>query len=115
MTLSRLALLGLTVALSSCAVSLCDKDPTDPRCDQSPVSPDTLQVLPIRIPLSGENLTVRLGVGTGTVVLKQGGKEAALGQLRQRLPASELLAVANARARLPTWLASQVSSLVTRA
>lgn len=81
MTLSRLALLGLTVALSSCAVSLCDKDPTDPRCDQSPVSPDTLQVLPIRIPLSGENLTVRLGVGTGTVVLKQGGKEAALGQL----------------------------------
>ena len=31
------------------------------------------------------------------------------------VPASELLAVANARARLPTWLASQVSSLVTRA
>ena len=43
------------------------------------------------------------------------GSAAALGQLRQRLPASELLAVANARARLPTWLASQVSSLVTRA
>lgn len=42
------------------------------------------------------------------------GSEAALDQLRQRLPASELLAVANARARLPTWLASQVSSLVTR-
>ena len=43
------------------------------------------------------------------------GSEAALGQLRRKLPASELLAVANARARLPTWLASQVSSLVTRA
>jgi hypothetical protein len=43
------------------------------------------------------------------------GSEAALGQLRQRLPASEMLTVANARARLPTWLASQVSRLVTRA
>lgn len=81
MTLFRLALIGLTVAMSSCAVSLCDKDPTDPRCDQSPVSPDTLQVLPIRIPLSGEHITVRLGVGTGTVVLRQGSKEVALGAL----------------------------------
>jgi len=41
--------------------------------------------------------------------------EAALGQLRRKLPASELQAVANARARLPTWLASQVSTLETRA
>ena len=81
MTLFRLALFGLTVAMSSCAVSLCDKDPTDPRCDQSPVSPDTLQVLPIRIPLSGEHITVRLGIGTGTVVLRQNGKEVALGAL----------------------------------
>ncbi len=43
------------------------------------------------------------------------GSAAALGQIRRRLPASELQAVANARARLPTWLASQVSALVTRA
>jgi hypothetical protein len=33
------------------------------------------------------------------------------GQLRQRLAASELLAVTNARVGLLTWLASQVSSL----
>jgi hypothetical protein len=32
-----------------------------------------------------------------------------------KLPASDLQAVANARARLPTWLASQVSTLVARA
>ena len=43
------------------------------------------------------------------------GSEEALGQLRSKLPASELQAVANVRARLPTWLASQVSTLVTRA
>jgi hypothetical protein len=43
------------------------------------------------------------------------GSEAALRRLRRKLPASELQAVANARARLPTWLASQVSTLVTRA
>lgn len=43
------------------------------------------------------------------------GSEAALRRLRRKLPASELQAVANARARLPTWLASQVSALVTRA
>jgi len=43
------------------------------------------------------------------------GSEAALGQLKRKLPAPELLAVANARARIPTWLASQVSTLVTRA
>lgn len=40
------------------------------------------------------------------------GTEAALGKLRRKLPAAELLAVANARARLPTWLASHVSTLV---
>ncbi len=43
------------------------------------------------------------------------GSEAALGQLKRRLPASELQAVADARVRLPTWLASQVSALVTHA
>lgn len=43
------------------------------------------------------------------------GAEAALRRLKRKVPASELLAVANARTRLPTWLASQVSSLVTRA
>lgn len=43
------------------------------------------------------------------------GSEAALGRLKRKVPASELLAVANARARLPTWLASQVSTLVPRA
>lgn len=43
------------------------------------------------------------------------GSAEALGQLRRRLPASELQAVANARPRLPTWLASQVSELVTHA
>jgi hypothetical protein len=42
------------------------------------------------------------------------GSEAALGQLKRKLPPSELQAVANARARLPTWLARQVSTLVTR-
>ncbi len=40
--------------------------------------------------------------------------EAALRQLTRKLPTSELLAVANARARLPAWLASQVSKLVSR-
>lgn len=43
------------------------------------------------------------------------GSEAALGKLKRKLPASELQAVANARARLPTWLASQVSAVVPRA
>jgi hypothetical protein len=43
------------------------------------------------------------------------GSAEALGKLRRRLPASELQAVANARPRLPTWLASQVSELVTHA
>ena len=43
------------------------------------------------------------------------GSAAAIGQLRRKLPASELQVVANARACLPTWLASQVSALVTRA
>lgn len=41
------------------------------------------------------------------------GSAAALGRLKRKLPASELQVVANARARLPTWLASQVSTLVT--
>ena len=43
------------------------------------------------------------------------GSEAALGKLMRKLPASDLQAVAGARARLPTWLASQVSALVPRA
>lgn len=43
------------------------------------------------------------------------GSAAALGRLRQKLPSSELRAIANARARLPTWLASQISGLVTLA
>lgn len=43
------------------------------------------------------------------------GSEQALGKLKRKLPASDLQTVANARARLPTWLASQVSALVTRA
>ena len=43
------------------------------------------------------------------------GSAAALGRLRQKLPASELLAIVNARGRLPTWLATQVSALVNRA
>ncbi|MCC9597074.1 MULTISPECIES: DUF6088 family protein [unclassified Rubrivivax] len=43
------------------------------------------------------------------------GAPAALGQLKKKLPASELHAVAAARARLPTWLASQVSTLLSRA
>ena len=42
------------------------------------------------------------------------GSEAALAQIKKELPASELQAVANARIHLPTWLAKQVSSLVTR-
>jgi len=42
------------------------------------------------------------------------GSEQALSKLKRKLPASELQAIANARARLPTWLASQVSALVTR-
>ncbi len=83
MTITRLglALFGLTMALSSCAVSLCDKDPTDPRCDQSPVPSDKLQVLPIRIPVDGAHVTVRLGNGPGTVVLRQGTKEVSVGAL----------------------------------
>ncbi len=43
------------------------------------------------------------------------GAQHALDKLKRKLPASELLAIANARARLPTWLASQVSALVVRA
>jgi hypothetical protein len=43
------------------------------------------------------------------------GSEATLRKLKMKLPASDLQAVANARARLPTWLASQVSTLVARA
>jgi len=43
------------------------------------------------------------------------GSAAALGKLKRKLHASELHAVTNARALLPTWLASQVSALVTRA
>lgn len=43
------------------------------------------------------------------------GSEQALSKLRRKLPTSELQAVANARARLPTWLARQVSALVSRA
>jgi hypothetical protein len=42
------------------------------------------------------------------------GSEAALKKLRRKLPASALQEVANARARLPTWLAGQVSALMTR-
>jgi hypothetical protein len=41
--------------------------------------------------------------------------EAALGKLRRKLPASQLQAIANARMRLPAWLASQVSALVALA
>jgi hypothetical protein len=41
--------------------------------------------------------------------------EAALDRLKLKLPASDLQAVVGARARLPTWLASQVSALVPRA
>lgn len=43
------------------------------------------------------------------------GSAQALGKLKRKLPASDLQTVANARARLPTWLASQISALVTRA
>lgn len=43
------------------------------------------------------------------------GSEAALGKLIRKLPASDLQAVASARAHLPTWLASQVIALVLRA
>jgi hypothetical protein len=41
------------------------------------------------------------------------GAQATLGHLKRKLPASELQAVVQARTRLPTWLASQVSTLVT--
>ncbi|HND10284.1 MAG TPA: VCBS repeat-containing protein [Pseudomonadota bacterium] len=81
MTTSKLALFGLTWALSSCAVNLCDKDPSDPRCEQNPILPDTLQVMPTRIANTGTHITVRLGTGAGTVVLKQGGKQLSLGSL----------------------------------
>ncbi len=81
MTLSKLSLVGLCVALSSCAVNLCEKDATDPRCSQNPIEPDTLLVMPVRIANTGEHLTVRLGTGTGTVVLKQGSKQISLGTL----------------------------------
>lgn len=81
MTTSKLALFGLCIALSSCAVSLCDKDSTDPRCAETPIQPDTLLVMPARISNSGTHITVRLGTGAGTVVLKQGSKQASLGAL----------------------------------
>lgn len=41
--------------------------------------------------------------------------EAALRKLKRKLPASDLQAVVGARARLPTWLARQVSALMPRA
>jgi Family of unknown function (DUF6088) len=41
--------------------------------------------------------------------------KAAIGRLKLKLPAADLRAVAGARSRLPTWLASQVSALVPRA
>ena len=41
--------------------------------------------------------------------------DSALRQLKRKLPASELQAVADARTRLPAWLASQVSALMTDA
>jgi hypothetical protein len=37
----------------------------------------------------------------------------AIGKLRSKLPPSELEEVASARARLPTWMAQEVSSLMT--
>jgi len=37
----------------------------------------------------------------------------AIGKLRTKLPPSELEEVAAARARLPTWMAQEVSALVT--
>ena len=43
------------------------------------------------------------------------GSKAALGKLRRKLPAAQLQEVANARARLPTWLAGQVSALMRHA
>ena len=52
---------------------------------------------------AGEAIRSRAWVGPS-------GSGAALGKLRRKLPASELQAVANARARLPTWLARQVSA-----
>jgi len=81
MTISRLALFGLCAALSSCAVSLCDNDPSDPRCDQNIVPVDTLQVTPTRIATAGTHVTVRLGKSTGTVVLRQGSKQLDVGAL----------------------------------
>ena len=81
MTISRLFLFGLCAALSSCAVSLCDQDASDPRCSQEVVPTDTLQVLPNRIANDGTHVTVRLGNGTGTVVLRQGSKQIDVGQL----------------------------------
>ena len=81
MTISRLFLFGLCAALSSCAVSLCDQDASDPRCSQEVVPTDTLQVLPNRIANDGTHVTVRLGNGAGTVVLRQGSKQIDVGQL----------------------------------
>jgi hypothetical protein len=43
------------------------------------------------------------------------GSKVALGQLERKVPASAIQAIASARARLPTWLASHVSALVSRA
>jgi hypothetical protein len=81
LALSGLALFGLCTALSSCAVSLCDKDPSDPRCDQNVVPVDTLQVMPTRIATAGTHVTVRLGKSTGTVILRQGSKQIDVGAL----------------------------------
>lgn len=73
---------GLCAALtSSCAVSLCDKDPTDPRCLTDQVPTDGLSVSPLRLSQSGVKVTVRLGDGPGTVTLKQGDKQLAMGSL----------------------------------
>ena len=63
---------------------------------------------------------VMMGQAAGEVIrslawVGPSGSEAALGKLMRKLPASDLQAVAGARARLPTWLASQVSALVPRA
>lgn len=43
------------------------------------------------------------------------GAEAALSRLKRKLPESDLRAIANARTRLPTWLASQISTVVAHA
>jgi len=81
--MSRLkwVVLGLSVAHSSCAVSLCDQDPTDPRCVTDQTPSETLTVMPSRLPRQGAQLTVRLGQGPGVVTLRQNGKQVSLGSL----------------------------------